>query len=95
MLNGQMNSINMTIDRVDDNTHPLPAFEGTVETMATVGDYVVNRQTGHLGTVIGYGHEMVDSVFTPTLKVRVAAAHSDNKKSFIKEDLSFNWTKSN
>lgn len=87
-----MYSISKTINSVD-NGDRVPNKEGKLATMVTLGDYVINRQTGHIGTVIGYGHEMVNNVYTPTLKVRVFAP-KDSKTGFIKEDLSFNWRKS-
>lgn len=89
-----MYSINRTVNSLDNSDH-VPTNHGTFETMVTLGDYVINRQTGHFGTVVGYGHEMINSVYTPTLKVRVVAEPKDNKKGFIKEDLFFNWRKQN
>lgn len=39
--------------------------------MFQVGDCVQHQQSRCFGKVIGYGHQMLDGVFLPILKVRV------------------------
>lgn len=58
--------------------------------MFQVGDFVQHQQTGCSGKVIGFGHEIVDSVYQPTLIVRVVRAAGQTQKGFV-EDLSSVW----
>jgi len=44
-------------------------------------------KTGHSGKVVGYGHQILDSVYLPTIKVRVGRDTGFSKKGFV-EDLS-------
>ena len=60
--------------------------------MFGIGDYVIHEKTGHIGKVIGYGHQMVDDVYMPTLKVLVAEASNSRKRGFVAEDLHSTWT---
>ncbi|MBD1831356.1 hypothetical protein H6F74_19345 [Trichocoleus sp. FACHB-90] len=60
--------------------------------MFDIGTDVVNQKTGHIGKVIGYGHEMVNGVYSPTLKVLLSEALNPGKKGFIEEDLHSAWT---
>ncbi|MFB2894640.1 hypothetical protein ACE1CI_17155 [Aerosakkonemataceae cyanobacterium BLCC-F50] len=39
--------------------------------MFNIGDYVQNQKSKNLGKVIGYGHQILDSGFTTTVKVLV------------------------
>lgn len=57
--------------------------------MFNVGDYARHQSTGQLGQVVGYGHEIVNGVYLPTLKVQVVEAVG-GEKSFI-EDLASVW----
>jgi hypothetical protein len=58
--------------------------------MFQLGDFVKHQKTGCFGKVIGYGHEIVDSVYLPTLIVRVAQAAELKQQGFV-EDLSSVW----
>ena len=66
--------------------------QGRVRIMFKVGDYVLNQKTGHIGQVIGYGQQVIDNVFTKTLKVLVAQAENPGKIGFVVEDLFSAWT---
>lgn len=59
--------------------------------MVKVGDCVLHQHNGYSGKVIGYGHEMRNGVYLPTLKVRVVQSKEQNLKGFIEEDLSSAW----
>jgi hypothetical protein len=60
--------------------------------MFNIGDYVLNQKTGHLGKVIGYGHQILNDVYTTTLKVLVADAKNSRKKELVVEDVISEWT---
>ncbi|OUL36211.1 hypothetical protein BV372_08370 [Nostoc sp. T09] len=60
--------------------------------MFNIGDYVLNQKTGHLGKVIGYGHQIMNNVYTTTLKVLVAEARNSQKKELVVEDVISVWT---
>jgi hypothetical protein len=59
--------------------------------MLNVGDYVVNQKTGHLGKVIGYGHQILKDGYETTLKVLVAEPETSKKRGFVEEDLYSAW----
>lgn len=59
--------------------------------MFNVGDYVFNQKTGHLGKVIGYGHQIVQSGYQTTLKVLVVKLETSSHRGFIEEDLYSAW----
>lgn len=59
--------------------------------MLNVGDYAFNQKTGHLGKVIGYGHQILKSGYTTTLKVLVAEVKTSGKRGFVEEDLYSAW----
>jgi hypothetical protein len=61
--------------------------------MFSIGEQVLNRKTGRIGKVIGYGHEVLDSGYTPTLKVLVAGAKNSGRRGAVEEDLDSNWAK--
>jgi hypothetical protein len=61
--------------------------------MFDVGEYVVNQKTGHLGKVIGYGHQIHNGVYITTLKVIVNDSAIDGKRGVIEEDLYSAWSK--
>ena len=60
--------------------------------MFNIGDYVLNQKTGHLGKVIGYGHQIMNNVYMTTLKVLVAEATNSQKKELVVEDVVSEWT---
>ncbi|TVP62273.1 MAG: hypothetical protein EA343_11720 [Nodularia sp. (in: Bacteria)] len=59
--------------------------------MFKFGDYVLNQQTGHLGKVIGYGHQLINDIQTVTLKVLVAETTNSQKYEFVVEDEISAW----
>ncbi|MBE9053903.1 hypothetical protein IQ243_26580 [Nostocales cyanobacterium LEGE 11386] len=61
--------------------------------MFTIGDYVLNQQTGHLGKVIGYGHKIINNMQTVTLKVLVAETVNSQKRQFVVEDKISAWNR--
>lgn len=58
--------------------------------MFNIGDYVQNQRSKNLGKVIGYGHQILDSGFTTTVKVLVKASNS-TQRGFVEEDLYSAW----
>ena len=58
--------------------------------MLKIGDYVRHLSTGDLGQVVAYGHEILDSVYLPTLKVEVINNTQINRRTFM-EDVSTAW----
>ncbi len=58
--------------------------------MFKIGDYVIHQATCECGKVVGYGHQIIDNVYLPTLVVRVVGIKHLNKKGLI-EDLSCAW----
>ncbi|QIR40157.1 hypothetical protein HCG51_27900 [Tolypothrix sp. PCC 7910] len=60
--------------------------------MFNIGDYVLNQKTGHLGKVIGYGHQIMNNVYTTTLKVLVDGAKNSQTKELVVEDIISEWT---
>jgi hypothetical protein len=61
-----------------------------MKTMLNVGDYALHKITGKLGQVVAHGHEMIDSVYLPTLKVEVVNDTELSQKTFV-EDLTSEW----
>jgi hypothetical protein len=61
-----------------------------MKTMLKIGDYVRHLSTGDLGQVVAYGHEILDSVYLPTLKVEVVSNLQINRRTF-KEDVYTAW----
>jgi hypothetical protein len=61
--------------------------------MFTIGDYVLNQQTGHLGKVIGYGYLINRNIQTVTLKVLVAESANSQKREFVFEDQVSAWVR--
>ena len=59
--------------------------------MLTPGDYAIHQRTGSFGKVIGYGHQILNSVYLTTLKVLVTAKSEVSKKNFVEEDLVSAW----
>jgi hypothetical protein len=62
--------------------------------MFHIGDYVQNQQNGYLGKVIGYGHQLIDNVYTTTLQVLVAENANSQKRELVIEDIISAWTPS-
>jgi len=63
--------------------------------MFNVGDYVLNQKNGYLGKVIGYGHQLIDNVYTTTLQVLVAENENyPTKRELVIEDIISAWTPS-
>ncbi|NJL22403.1 MAG: hypothetical protein HC895_18850 [Leptolyngbyaceae cyanobacterium SM1_3_5] len=56
--------------------------------MFQLNDYAQHQASGRVGKVIGFGHQMLDSVYLPTLKVRIT--DSNALVSFL-EDVSSAW----
>lgn len=59
--------------------------------MFQVGNRVIHHASGQSGNVIGYGHQIVDGVYQPTLIVRVEKDRELGQTGVV-EDLSANWT---
>ena len=59
--------------------------------MFNVGDYVFNQKTGHIGKVMGYGHQMLKDGYISTLKVLVVEAKASRRAGFMEEDLHSVW----
>jgi hypothetical protein len=53
--------------------------------MFTVGDYVINQETGHLGKVIGYGNRLMNHLPGLTLKVLIIETANSQKHEFVIE----------
>lgn len=58
--------------------------------MFNIGDRVIHKTTGQVGKVFGYGHQMVDGAYLPTITVRILEETNIHHSSFI-EDLSCEW----
>ncbi|AFY90505.1 MULTISPECIES: hypothetical protein [Chroococcidiopsis] len=58
--------------------------------MFQVGDRVIHHASGQSGNVIGYGHQIIDGVYQPTLIVRVVRDRELGQTGVV-EDLSANW----
>jgi len=61
--------------------------------MFSIEEYVLHQKTRHIGKVIGYGHEILNDVYTPTLKVLVEQAEATGKRGIVEEDLYSAWVK--
>lgn len=59
--------------------------------MFSIGEQVFNQNTGNIGKVIGYGHEVLDSGYTLTLKVLIARVKNSGRRKAVEEDLYSNW----
>lgn len=60
--------------------------------MFSIGEQVLNRQTGNIGKVIGYGHEILNGGYTPTVKVLIVRVKNSGRRGALEEDLYLNWT---
>ncbi len=56
--------------------------------MFNIGDRVRQKKTGHVGEVIGHGHELIGKNYQPTIKVLFL--ESPGKKTVV-EDISTEW----
>ena len=59
--------------------------------MFDVGEYVIHQNTGQIGRVIGYGHQILNGVYVTTLKVLVHDTEIIGKRGVIEEDLYSAW----
>ncbi len=59
--------------------------------MFTIDERVINEKTGQLGKVIGYGHEIINNVYTVTLKVLIVESVNPLNKLFVVEDIISAW----
>ena len=59
-------------------------------TLIAIDDFVQHRQAGYVGKVVGYGHQMIDGMYLPTLIVRLSEIAGTNHAGFV-EDLSSAW----
>ncbi|WP_432812465.1 hypothetical protein [Pantanalinema sp. GBBB05] len=60
--------------------------------MFNVGEYVLNQNTGNIGKVIGYGHQILKEGYTTTLKVLVDQALTSGRRGIVEEDVYSSWT---
>ena len=58
--------------------------------MLRIGDFVQHKQTDLTGVVIGYGHQIINDIYLPTLVVHLDRSHSVSRKG-VMEDLSSQW----
>jgi len=56
--------------------------------MFSIDEPVINQKTGQLGKVIGYGHQIINNVYTVTLKVLVAEPANANKVLVVEDTIS-------
>ena len=56
--------------------------------MFSIDEPVINQKTGQLGKVIGYGHQIINNVYTVTLKVLVAEPANANKVLVVEDAIS-------
>ncbi|MCF4967888.1 MULTISPECIES: hypothetical protein [Nostocales] len=61
--------------------------------MFSIGDYVLNQKTGHLGKVVGYGNSLANNVYIATLRVIVTETANSQKQVFIVEDEVSRWVR--
>jgi hypothetical protein len=58
--------------------------------MLNIGDYVIHKTTGNCGQIVAHGHDIVNSVYLPTLKVEIVDKTAMNPRTFV-EDVTSNW----
>ena len=58
--------------------------------MLRIGDFVQHKQADLTGIVIGYGHQIIDDIYLPTLVVHLDRNPNFRRKG-IMEDLSSQW----
>ncbi|MBW4689753.1 MAG: hypothetical protein KME40_32845 [Komarekiella atlantica HA4396-MV6] len=61
--------------------------------MFTIDEYVINQKTGQVGKVVGYGHEIINNVYTVTLKVLVKETADSVKRICLVEDKISAWNR--
>lgn len=59
--------------------------------MLIINDNACHQRTGMIGRVIGYGHQIVNDAYIPTLKVLVNQPLQSGKAHLIMEDLVSRW----
>jgi hypothetical protein len=59
--------------------------------MFNLDDFALHQTFGCVGKVIGYGHQMLDSVYLPTIKVRLVKGEVD-LGGFL-EDVASAWVR--
>ncbi|MEJ6482231.1 hypothetical protein N0Y54_13015 [Nostoc punctiforme UO1] len=59
--------------------------------MFNIDEYVLNPRTGQVGKVIGYGHEIINNVYTITLKVLIAKTANSSNRILVLEDIVSAW----
>lgn len=60
--------------------------------MFTLEENVINQETGQLGKVIGFGHQIINNVYTVTLKVLVSDNADSRKRVYVVEDKISAWS---
>ncbi len=60
--------------------------------MYTIDERVKHQETGNIGKVIGYGHQILNNVYTVTLKVIVVESANSSKRLFVLEDILSAWS---
>ncbi len=58
--------------------------------MLKIGDYALHQTTGNQGKVIAYGHQILDGVYLPTLRVEMVTDMATRRRTFL-EDVSQAW----
>ena len=61
--------------------------------MLCIGECVLHQKTGQMGIVIGYGHEILNDVYTTTLKVLVDYDKAMGKQEVVEESSNTAWVK--
>lgn len=59
--------------------------------MLIVNDYAFHPRSGRSGRVIGYGSQMINDSYLPTLKVLVNEQSQIGKRHLVMEDLVSKW----
>jgi hypothetical protein len=59
--------------------------------MLNLRDDVPHQPTGHVGTVFGYGHQVMHGMYLTTLKVRVTKNKGTRRSSKFIEDIYTTW----
>jgi hypothetical protein len=61
--------------------------------MFSIGEYVFHQETGNIGKVIGYRHQVPNDISTTTLKVLVDCALNSGERGVVEEDIYSAWSK--
>ena len=62
--------------------------------MFNINEYVKHDKTGKVGKVTGYGHELIDNVYTATVKVLISEPANSLKQLDVIEDVISAWNSS-